>query len=151
MREDAAEYDVVLLQVFRLFGEGIHESLMRTMGKYLEETDGELATSKMSQEAKDLCENLIGHNNHTERPFAIMKAMKHLYPSMSLKYLSHLRVMAHFAWKMKVVRPPKRKAGIASLQGQLTLPTRGYDKRCPVCVASVRPAWAQLRSWLGGI
>ena len=34
LRTDVNEYEVVLRGVMRLFGEGIHESLTRTMGKF---------------------------------------------------------------------------------------------------------------------
>ena len=46
--------------------------------------------SKMSESAKEFASQLLGHNNHAERPFAIMKALKHLFPSMRLPFLSYL-------------------------------------------------------------
>jgi hypothetical protein len=39
-REDIEVYVPVLLDILKLFGEAIHESLMRTMGEYLEATNG---------------------------------------------------------------------------------------------------------------
>ncbi len=45
-REDIGVYQTVVMEVFKLFGEGIQESLARTMGDYLEATGGVLANSK---------------------------------------------------------------------------------------------------------
>ena len=40
LRSDANEYEIMLRDVLRLFGEGIHESLTRTMSKCLNVTSG---------------------------------------------------------------------------------------------------------------
>jgi hypothetical protein len=48
-RKDAGPYKVVLLSVLKLFGEGMHESLQRTMGNYLEATNGKHAESRLEQ------------------------------------------------------------------------------------------------------
>ena len=89
-REDAAAYTPVLKQVLRLFGEGIHESLNRTMSNYLEKTGGDMAASKLEPWMKELAADLICHNNHAERPFAIAKYLDHIFQSMSLKNLAGL-------------------------------------------------------------
>jgi hypothetical protein len=39
-REDKANYEVVLHEVLSLFGQAIHTSLERTMGKYLQSMGG---------------------------------------------------------------------------------------------------------------
>jgi hypothetical protein len=91
-KKDREEYELVLRDMLQLFGEGIHESLARTMGDFLDATDGEKSNSKISQLDWDRTSELRGHNNDAERPFAVMKALAHHYPSMGLLNLSH---MAH--------------------------------------------------------
>ena len=44
-RPDVIRYKEVLKKVLSLFGEGIHESLTRTMGAYLEATAGRLSNA----------------------------------------------------------------------------------------------------------
>jgi hypothetical protein len=80
----------MLREVLALFGEGIQESFQRTMSEYLENTNGAKARSKMSdaQHLRDL--DLKANNNDAERPFAVMKALKHLYPSIRPCHLSAL-------------------------------------------------------------
>ena len=87
-RADAAEYEVVLKEVFALFGEGVHESLERTMGKYLERTNGDKALSKLSDWEVQDSKKLLSHNNHAERPFATVKAIHKNFPSMKLSMMS---------------------------------------------------------------
>jgi hypothetical protein len=47
------EYNVVLTDVLRLFGEGIHESLRRTLGDFLDATGGAKANSKLQDWEKE--------------------------------------------------------------------------------------------------
>ena len=62
----------MLKEVFGLFGKGIHESLLRTLGTYLESTNGAKATSKLADwELRD-AKLLKSHNNDAERPFAVV-------------------------------------------------------------------------------
>ena len=82
-RKDRVAHKEVLLCVMKLFGEGTHESLQRTMGHYLEATDGKCAESKLEQWEKDRAEGLLCHNNATERPFGVMKWLKKMCPSMT--------------------------------------------------------------------
>ena len=79
-REDLARYESVLKNVLRLFGEGIHESLTRTMAAYLEVTGGRLSNEKKSQWEKDIAAHMIGTNNPAESPFATVRAFLHMYP-----------------------------------------------------------------------
>jgi hypothetical protein len=65
-----------------MFGEGIHESLTRTMGKYLEATGGAKSKSKPSTWELEDAECLIAHNNAAERPFAIVKGLMKMFPSL---------------------------------------------------------------------
>ena len=81
-REDAAAYTPVLMQVLRMFGEGVHESLNRTMSNYLEKTGGDMAASKLEPWMKELAADLICHNNHAERPFAVAKYLDHIFQSI---------------------------------------------------------------------
>ena len=87
-REDAIAYQEVLHDVLKLFGEGIHESLMRTMGAYINATDGEKRNNKLTELEKTKASQLLSHNNHAERPFAVIKALAKKYPSMSLRNLA---------------------------------------------------------------
>ncbi len=88
--EDFHAYTERLMEVLHLLGEGIHDSLTRTMGDFLDATDGTKANSKLNSNEKARCEHLLSHNNDSERPFAVMKAIKHTYPSMKLLCLSQL-------------------------------------------------------------
>jgi hypothetical protein len=83
-RLDHDTYKVVLFEVFVLFGEGIHESLTRTMGHYLEATHGEKRNSNLTEWEVEVASKLICTNNPAERPFAVVKAFHHLYPTMTL-------------------------------------------------------------------
>ena len=85
-RDDAAEYTAVLKEVLALFWEGIHEPLTRTMGKYLEATDGAKSKSKLSTWKLEDAEYLIAHNNAAERPFAIVKGLMKMFPSLKLSH-----------------------------------------------------------------
>ena len=60
------------------------------MADYLESTDGKWALSKMSDHDIERAKDLKAHSNHAERPFAVMKALKHLCPSVRLCHLSAL-------------------------------------------------------------
>jgi hypothetical protein len=70
----------VLKAVFEVFGKGIHESLTRTMGNYLEVTGGRLANSNKSAWEKDIAARMICTNNPAEGPFATVRAFLHMYP-----------------------------------------------------------------------
>ncbi len=73
-------YTEVLKKVLNLFGEGMHESLTRTMGEYLEVTGGRLSNSNKSEWEKDIASRMIGSNNPAESPFATVRAFLHMYP-----------------------------------------------------------------------
>ena len=60
------------------------------MSNYLEKTDGGMAASKLEPWMKELAADLICHNNHAERPFAVAKYLDHIFQSMSLKNLAGL-------------------------------------------------------------
>ena len=74
------------------------------MGDYLEILNGKHAIDKMTDTDKERTEDYVPHNNHAERPFAIIKALAKMYPSMTLQNLSHL---AH-AKANGTFRMPKR-------------------------------------------
>ena len=78
----------MLKEVFGLFGEGIHESLLRTQGNYLEATNGAKAKSKLTDWEKRDAKNLLSHNNFAERPFAIVKELMKRFPSLKLSHAS---------------------------------------------------------------
>ena len=79
-RQDVEKYTEVLKKVLSLFGEGMHESLTRTMGEYLEVTCGRLSNSNKSEWEKDIASRMIGSNNPAESPFATVRAFLHMYP-----------------------------------------------------------------------
>jgi hypothetical protein len=66
-QEDIAVYLPILQEVFKLFGEGIQESLTRTMGEYLEATGGQLANTQNTQLEKD-SKNTINRIGRVKRP-----------------------------------------------------------------------------------
>jgi hypothetical protein len=74
----------MLLVVFKLFGKGIVESLEYTMKAYLKQTNGG-PTWELVAASKMLC-----HNNAAERPFAVLRQYKRMYPSLSLGNLCKL-------------------------------------------------------------
>jgi hypothetical protein len=74
------------------------------MGDYPEILNGKYAIDKMTDTDKERTEDYVPHNNHAERPFAIIKALAKMYPSMALQNLSHL---AH-AKANGTFRMPKR-------------------------------------------
>ncbi len=72
-REDKANYEAVLREVLSLFGQAIHTSLERTMGKYLQSTGGIYRNEAREEwELEKVCQ-LLSHSNAAERPFAIVK------------------------------------------------------------------------------
>ena len=104
-REDIGVYQPVLLEVFKLFGEGIKESLTRTMGDYLQGLGGALANNQKTQLEKDVASRMVCTNNLAEGPFATVRAFLHMYPSMTLKTVAGLSGAmvngTHRAWGAK--------------------------------------------------
>jgi hypothetical protein len=89
-REDYEKYRYILVAVLRLFGQGIIASLEYTMGDYLEQTDGKLSNDKMTSWELAAVKGMLSHNNYAERPFAVLRAVWKMYPSLSLKNLGWL-------------------------------------------------------------
>ncbi len=89
-REDSDVYQPVLRDVLRLFGEAIHESLMRTMGDYLEATNGHLRNSTKTEWESEVASRMVCTNNHAEGPFATVRAFMHIYPSLKLRTVAGL-------------------------------------------------------------
>ena len=123
-REDSAKFVPLLKKVLSLFGEGIHESLKRTMSDYLEATNGKMAGSKMQPWMKARIVTLVAHNNHAERPFAVIKLFDQLFQTMTLSNLSGLsharcnqtyRPEAPPAKTKKTAAKEAKKAGAAVL------------------------------------
>jgi hypothetical protein len=78
----------MLKEVFGLFGKGTHESLLRTLGTYLESTNGAKAKSKLADWEHRDAKHLLSHNNHAERPFAVVKELMKRFPPLKLSYAS---------------------------------------------------------------
>ncbi len=89
-REDIGVYEPVLLEVFKLFGEGIQESLIRTIGDYLEGLGGHLANNHKTPLEKDVASRMVCTSNLAEGPFATVRAFLHMYPSMKLQTVAGL-------------------------------------------------------------
>ena len=87
-RQDFESYKVVLMEVFHLFGEGIKESLTRTMGAYLEATGGRQSNANKTEWEKEITSHMICTNNPAESPFATVRAYLNIYPSMKLRTLA---------------------------------------------------------------
>jgi hypothetical protein len=60
------------------------------MGKHLDATGGLLVTSRVLQWEKDRAAVVKCHNNDAERPFAFMKWLARMCPSMTLPGLSSI-------------------------------------------------------------
>jgi hypothetical protein len=90
LREDSHTYLGILRDVLRCFGEGIIDSLAFTMKHYIKQTDGSLCNEKRDGWEKEAIKHMVAHNNFAERPFAVVKALSRMYPSLSLRNLSHL-------------------------------------------------------------
>lgn len=89
-RSDSVVYKSILLQVFCLFGKGILESLQFTMKDYLRQTNGSLSNEKREEWELQATKHMLSHNNHAERPFAVLRAFAKMYPALSLRNLSWL-------------------------------------------------------------
>jgi hypothetical protein len=89
-RQDVEKYDAMLRTVLKIFGQGIVASLEFTMKDYLKQTNGHLRTDGREEWEVKACSFMLCHNNHAERPFAVLRQYKRLYPSLSLANLSKL-------------------------------------------------------------
>ena len=87
--KDIDVYVIVLKKVLSLFGAAIHESLTRTMGKYLEVTGGEFNNRHKSEWEKEISRRMTCTNNGAESPFATVRAFLDIYPR---SYLLHATV-----------------------------------------------------------
>ena len=89
-RGDSETYGKILNEVFGLFGRGIIASLEFTMKDYLKQTDGKLSNGKREQWELDAVKGMLSHNNHAERPFAVLRSFAKSYPALSLRNLAWL-------------------------------------------------------------
>jgi hypothetical protein len=89
-REDIVTYTVILQEVLHLFGQGIHESLTRTMANYLEATGGRLSNNNKTPWEQEIAAKMICTNNPAEGPFATVKAFLNMYPSLKLRTVASL-------------------------------------------------------------
>jgi hypothetical protein len=89
-REDVVQYTSIMREVFGCFGYGIIESLQFTMKDYLRQTDGPLRNELREPWENKAVQQMVSHNNHAKRPFAVVKEFWDIYPSLSLSNLSWL-------------------------------------------------------------
>ena len=91
---DKVAYDEVLREVVALFGEGMQEPLHFTANHgglpCLEVTDDKFRMSNMKEWEKGLASKLRSDNNPAERPFAVAKALLHVFPCMTIANLGRL-------------------------------------------------------------
>mmetsp|Transcript_72447 Transcript_72447/g.145766 ORF Transcript_72447/g.145766 Transcript_72447/m.145766 type:complete len:467 (+) Transcript_72447:256-1656(+) len=136
-RADADVFTLLLKEVFALVGAGIHESLEGTMGDYFEATGGCHATSTLEPWMIARAVLLPSHNNHAERPFALMKLLDHLFPAMKLANVSnvaHARVN-----RTSALAPPKPKTakGARNLERKTAGAATLADPRLKKAVSAV--------------
>ena len=113
-QSDAEAYTPILKEVLGLFGKGIHESLSRTMGDFLEATNGTQSSSKVDAWVRERCRGMVATNNNAERPFAVVKLFHVMYPSMTLRnmrHLSHSRCNGTYARASEEAPKTKKTAG----------------------------------------
>jgi hypothetical protein len=89
-RADADKYNGIIQDVLHCFGFGIIDSLEYTMKDYLRQTNGPLRNELREPWEKKAVQNMLSHNNHAERPFAVVKEFWRVYPTLSLQNLSWL-------------------------------------------------------------
>ena len=89
-RADVKKYEDMLRTVLGLFGKGIIASLEFTMKDYLKQTNGRLRTDVRDEAEVRACKAMLCHNNHAERPFAVLRHYKRVFCSLSLTNLSKL-------------------------------------------------------------
>jgi hypothetical protein len=148
-REDIGVYQTVLMEVFKLFGEGIQESLARTMGDYLEATGGVLANSKKTEWEKDVASRMLSTNNAAEGPFAVIRAFLHMYPSLKLQTVVGLSAAMVNGTHRSYGAKKDAVAGIA-----LTAPERlraAVTKLCSVRIPTTRPLNKSQSDRLGSV
>jgi hypothetical protein len=89
-RSDSEVYGSILKEVLRLFGQGILASLEFTMKDYIKQTEDKLSNGKRASWELDAVKGMLCHNNHAERPFAVLRAFAKMYPALSLRNLAWL-------------------------------------------------------------
>jgi hypothetical protein len=89
-RADLEKYEAMLMTVLKLFGQGMIDSLEYTMKDYLKQTKGRLRTEVREEWELKTCRAMLCHNNAAERPFAVLRQYKRLYPSISIQNLAKL-------------------------------------------------------------
>jgi hypothetical protein len=89
-RDDVQTYEGMLRTIIGFFGQGIITSLEHTMKDYLKQTNGHLRNDVREDWEVNACKAMLCHNNHAERPFAVLRAYKNLYPSLSRGNLAKL-------------------------------------------------------------
>ena len=89
-RDDNVKYTKLLRTILQLFGEGIIDSLEYTLHKYLQQTDGALCNSQREDWEVEAADGMLCHNNNAERPFAVVRSYKRMYPAISIRNLSRL-------------------------------------------------------------
>ena len=89
-RADEVKYESMLVKVLGLFGQGIIASLEFTMKDYLHQTSGHLRSELRESAQVEKCKLMLCHNNYAERPFAVLRQYKRLYPAMTVGNLGKL-------------------------------------------------------------
>jgi hypothetical protein len=141
-REDSETYIEILSEVFRLFGEGIIASLEYTMSDYLGQTNGALSNNQKEEWEIEAAKGMLCHNNHAERPFAVLRAFAKTYPALSLRnlaWLSHSLVNGtHRPARTFGVASARERNGSLSSKAGFALTAHPSLRRAVNVVCSVR-------------
>jgi hypothetical protein len=97
-RADSEVYRDILMQVFGLFGKGIIASLEFTMKNYLRQTDGKCSNDKREAWELEAVKGMLSHNNHAERPFAVLRAFAKMYVPVPLSKESSMAIPLPGEW-----------------------------------------------------
>jgi hypothetical protein len=99
------------------------------MKDYLKQTNGTLQTGNLEKWEVDKCKDMLCHNNWAERPFAVLRQYKRIYPSMSIENLGKL--------SNSMVNGTHRPA-MRGLAGGIALTADPRLKQCIGALCSVR-------------
>jgi hypothetical protein len=113
-RADVLRYTKELQKQSGLFVDDILTSLRRTMGKYLQNTLGELRNELKVDWIREEVAKLLCTNNPAERPFAAAKAFLNLYCRMKLSTLANFTLsVCNESYRMPEPKGKIKKTQIA--------------------------------------
>jgi hypothetical protein len=111
-----------------------------TIKDYLRQTDGVLSNGKRETWELEAVKGMLSHNNHAERPFAVLRAFAKMYPALSLRNLAWL-VHSLVNWTHRPARiygTNKDKHGNNLHEAGIAITAHPNLKRAVNAVCSVR-------------